>query len=508
MFRAGRCFISNDIQHQTTKRKKLSYIVAIDYMAALKRSRTMRQINLYLLVFFPLLLYSNVFGQSDVTVGVCVYNHCTYAPLDAARIKLIRDEVIVDSSYTDKDGRTGFIIQLTSVEEVQLGIPTTFTVSENYPNPFRDETQVDLLIPESRTVRADVYNILGQQVLSEEFSLSAGYYSMKLSLSHLSTGIYFLRLQGHEQHAVKLMKIGGGVHYSREIYGRGSIQMTPRSIISLPLQKISGGNEEYTIQVEKDRYEVWSVKMQIDSDMELTIPLVLLAEHLLNDIDGNVYQTVKIGSQLWMAENLRVTRYRNRDPIPTGLSNTVWRNTTSGAYALYPHGSVVGINSDEEMLEVSGALYNWYAVDDDRGICPEYWRVPRDGDWTAMVDYVVSQGYPDTNVVGGAGNALKSRRQVDSPFGDPWATSEHPRWDFNSRDHGLDVFSFSGLPGGFRIDSGNYGYFGILGRWWSSTEFITAARYRFLYNGSGNVGGHGTLEYKQNGFSVRCLRDD
>ncbi len=90
----------------------------------------------------------------------------------------------------------------------------------------------------------------------------------------------------------------------------------------------------------------------------------------VTDIDGNEYKTVIIGDQEWMSENLRVTRYNNQDDIPTGLNNTDWGNTTEGAYAIYDHDhwNAEGINSSEEMVEAYGKLYNWYAVNDSRGL--------------------------------------------------------------------------------------------------------------------------------------------
>jgi uncharacterized protein (TIGR02145 family) len=240
----------------------------------------------------------------------------------------------------------------------------------------------------------------------------------------------------------------------------------------------------------------------------LLCPIIFAQETgTITDIDGNAYKTVKIGEQWWMAENLKTTQYRNGDAIPTGLSNSQWQGTISGSYAIYPHSDVEGINSDEEMVEAYGKLYNWYAVDDNRGLCPEGWRVPSDGDWSALVDYVVAQGYPDSNIVGGAGNALKSRRQVNSPLGAPWATSEHPRWNFYSTHQGLDVFGFSGLPGGYRSSNGNYYSVGIYGHWWSSRQ--TSNRHawlRSLYFINGNVYRYG--DDKRLGRSVRCMKDD
>ena len=217
------------------------------------------------------------------------------------------------------------------------------------------------------------------------------------------------------------------------------------------------------------------------------------------DIDGNEYKTVKIGDQIWMAENLRVTKYNNGDPIPTGLSDDDWGDTTEGVYAIY--------NNSDYMLEAYGKLYNWYAVDDDRGLCLEGWSVPSDADWTQLIDYVVDQGYPnELDNPDGAGNALKSCRQVDSDLEGDCDTSEHPRWDSHSTHYGFDEFGFSALPGGNRRTNGSFNGIGRYGGWWSSTEGSSAHAWnRAMYRSDGNV--NRSNGNKANGFSLRCVRD-
>ena len=235
----------------------------------------------------------------------------------------------------------------------------------------------------------------------------------------------------------------------------------------------------------------------------------------VTDIDGNVYQTVIIGNQEWMAENLRVTRYNNEDDIPTGLSNADWGSTTSGAYEIYPHegggiteNDVEGINSDAEMVAAYGKLYNWYAVVDSRGLCPQGWSVPSDDDWITLVNYVVSQGFLNSNVTNGAGNALKSCRQVGSPLGGECNTSTHPRWYWNSDNthHGFDEFGFSALPGGYCGTNGSYYFIGYYGYWWSSSELSSIHAWkRQMYSNNGMV--YRSFLDKRLGFSVRCVRD-
>ena len=227
----------------------------------------------------------------------------------------------------------------------------------------------------------------------------------------------------------------------------------------------------------------------------------------VTDIDGNTYRTIKIGNQSWMTENLRTTRYANGDNILTDLSDELWGNITIGAYAIYPHESVDGINSEEEMVEAYGKLYNWYAVDDDRGLCPEGWRVPSDDDWTQLVDYIGDQGFPNTNDVNGAGNALKSCRQDGSPLGSDCDTSEHPRWNSHGTHSGFDEFGFSALPGGRRWTDGSFHDLGVSGNWWSSTEYSSLSAWLLaLRSFAGNVDPYPIM--KLSGFSLRCVRDN
>ena len=210
----------------------------------------------------------------------------------------------------------------------------------------------------------------------------------------------------------------------------------------------------------------------------------------VTDIDGNEYQTVKIGDQWWMAENLRVTRYRNGDAITAGLSNEEWQNTTSGAYAIYPHGDVEGINSDEDMVAAYGKLYNWYAVDDDRGLCPEGWHVPSDDEWQILVDYLGGREI--------AGGKMKSTRTKPEA---------HPRWT-TPNEGATNESGFSGLPGGSRFGGGEFNGIGDYGLWLSSTEHDTydyAVLGRRLWGQYSHVGT--SIGIRQIGVSIRCLKD-
>jgi uncharacterized protein (TIGR02145 family) len=218
----------------------------------------------------------------------------------------------------------------------------------------------------------------------------------------------------------------------------------------------------------------------------------------ITDPDGNVYRTVEIGDQVWMVENLRTTRYADGTPIATGLSDSGWESASFGAYAIFPHNDVAGIQSDQEMLAAYGALYNWHAVDDARGLCPAGWRVPSDSDWQQLEIYLGTS--PETaNQTGWRGNEggkLKSTRTEPDP---------HPRWD-TPNVGASDYVGWAALPGGFRHPWGFYYDLGSEGFWWSSSAAdVDTAWFRALWHGYSSMF-RGSIFGKEAGFSVRCLR--
>jgi len=222
----------------------------------------------------------------------------------------------------------------------------------------------------------------------------------------------------------------------------------------------------------------------------------------VTDIEGNEYKTIQIGDQIWMAENLRVTKYRDNVAIPRVVNGVDWISLTSGAYTWYDNNS--------SYRDIYGALYNWYAVVNSKGLCPAGWHVPSDAEWTQLVDYVAAQGYPndDWDDANGAGNALKSCRQVGSPLGSECNTSEHPRWNSHDTHYGFDVYGFSALPGGFRLRQPSTDFFkiGEGGYWWSATSAGGSYAYRYGINHKGGIMDRGNV-IKIGGASVRCVKD-
>ncbi len=189
------------------------------------------------------------------------------------------------------------------------------------------------------------------------------------------------------------------------------------------------------------------------------------------------YDTVRICNQTWMKKNLDVLTYRNGDSIPNVTDPTAWAALTTGAYCYY--------NNDSAYAVFFGKLYNWYAVNDSRGLAPTGWHIPSDAEWTTL-----ETGLRDTSVAVGK-----------------LVVTDTTTWILMSRSIGASNTSgWAGIAGGNRHGNGSFKDVGDFGYWWSSTESTTTyAWYRYLYY---NLGTIYRFNYdKRDGFSIRCLRD-
>lgn len=238
-----------------------------------------------------------------------------------------------------------------------------------------------------------------------------------------------------------------------------------------------------------DKNDLW--EQNLDEEAKLPGFVAFTCGDQISDIDGNTYNTVPIGSQCWMKENLKTTTYNNSTAIPNVNEFTAWGGLTTGAYVWY-----VG---DISWKNKYGALYNWFATVDPNGLCPAGWHVPTNDELTDLTDYIGGTLSPH-------GNELKSCRQINSPLGGDCNTTEHPRWNESVYYWGTDDYGFSGLPGGFRNNTGGFGNIGFGGYWWSSTEYSSPNAWGFmLYYGNGEV--DVTFIHERQGRSIRCLRD-
>ena len=204
---------------------------------------------------------------------------------------------------------------------------------------------------------------------------------------------------------------------------------------------------------------------------------IVSCKGVITDVDGNQYNTIKFGTQCWTQSDLKVSKYRNGDNIPTGLSDAQWGSTTSGAYAMY--------NNDAANDALYGKLYNWYAVNDARGLCPTGWHVPSDGEWTTLTTFLGGE----------AGGKMKSTATQPTPGG----------WNAPNTD-ATNSSDFTGLPGGTRDSGGGFAYLGNLGYWWSSSVAGSGLAWNRIL-GYYDALASRNYYYHRNGFSVRCARD-
>ncbi len=212
----------------------------------------------------------------------------------------------------------------------------------------------------------------------------------------------------------------------------------------------------------------------------------------ITDIDGNVYHTVTIGDQVWMASNLKVTRYNDGTLIDMITDNSEWSMHNQGAYAWY--------NNDEAThKDVYGALYNGYAASSGK-LCPKGWNVASYNDWIRLINYI-------SGAMGPGGNMLKSCRQIDSPLSGMCATTQHPRWEADSVNYGSDEFGFAALPGGLRNPQGVFVQIGGGGYWHTSTLYRepNTIIYSSMYSSSERV--LPRYSHISQGMCIRCIKD-
>jgi len=215
----------------------------------------------------------------------------------------------------------------------------------------------------------------------------------------------------------------------------------------------------------------------------------------VTDIDGNVYQTVRIGNQVWMAENLRVTKYNDGTAIPHVADDSAWYALTTPGYCYYNNAT------HADTIKKWGALYNWYVVSptNPKQIAPAGWHVPTDAEWDTLQNYLIANGYNWDGSTSGNKIAKSVAAKTDW-FNDTTTGTPGCNLSINN------ASGFSALPGGYRNYDGNFYSQSIYGNWWSATEDIASyAWYRYLTFGRELL--HRNYEYRGRGFSVRLLRD-
>lgn len=231
-----------------------------------------------------------------------------------------------------------------------------------------------------------------------------------------------------------------------------------------------------------------------DKDDPQPTPTPPPSGNTVTDADGNSYPTVTIGSQVWMAKNLRTTKYRDGSAIPNITSHTGWGALTTGAYANY--------DNDAGHAATYGRLYNWHAANDARGLCPQGWHVPSDAEWKTLE---TSLGMPADQL----DHTYLYRGGAQNVGGKLKSTTNH--W-FQPNEGATNESGFTALPGGIRFheyepgDPTSFVGMGDIALWWTATASDTEEAWHRTI-GFEETGIYRDPENKRDGYCVRCVRD-
>ncbi|WP_430814044.1 fibrobacter succinogenes major paralogous domain-containing protein [Carboxylicivirga sp. RSCT41] len=251
-------------------------------------------------------------------------------------------------------------------------------------------------------------------------------------------------------------------------------------LIIISLSIIANTEAQETMYIIKDGVVVGEhVLAEVDS-----VIFYQPSQGILIDNDGNEYQTVLIGTQTWMSENLRTTTYNDGTAIHKITDNALWADISIGAYCWYDNDETFANDNNY------GALYNWYTIETNK-LCPSGWHVPSDEEWQILERFLgISES--DLNATGYRGTTEGLKLKANSGW--------------YSTGNGTNDYDFSAPPSGGRHYS-NSGFYdaSFLGTWWSGTENGNDAYSRLLYCLNDAI--MRNLDNKNNGFSVRCIKD-
>lgn len=213
-------------------------------------------------------------------------------------------------------------------------------------------------------------------------------------------------------------------------------------------------------------------------------------QNTLTDIEGNRYNLITIGTQVWMKENLKTTKYNDAVPIPLILDGTAWSNLSTAGYCWYE-------NNIADSKEIYGLLYNWYTVNTGK-LCPQGSHVPSDAEWTILTDYLTNNGYGYQS----SGNDIAKSMSAPSSW-----TTNGTAGSVGNDQTSNNSSGFKALPGGHRSFNGIYYNIGDIGYWWSSSENDANLAYYRNINYNSSFVTRGNSLSKLVGFSVRCVKD-
>jgi len=369
------------------------------------------------------------------------------------------------------------------------------------PNPANNNTRMKFFLPASGETSITVYDITGRKIFGKQENLSGGEHIY--NIEGFGKGIYFVTInQGRFSITGRLVSDG--------IF-KGDLKMTYESSLSTEKKTLESKDSkgEVLMQYNTDDRLIFTAMggeaISTVSYIPSSNSTITFEFYPCKDADNNKYPTVRIGTQTWMATNLKTTKFRNGDPIPLVTGDAAWMAIRyEPAYCWYS-------NDESTYKNIFGALYNFWVVSAGN-LCPNGWHVPDYDEFAVLENYLIKNGYNFDNSTYGnlIGKSLASTAMI---FLAPPPSTASIMWEYTTDDGCVgnpdfqlkrNATGFSALPSGFR--GNGFSVPNRFAHWWSSTEFdMTMARYRNLQsNWESLLGGY---TYKWAGYSVRCLKD-
>jgi uncharacterized protein (TIGR02145 family) len=389
-------------------------------------------------------------------------------------IDSVKVENLTQCSDTSLGG--GDILHLAAsfvgINEMNIGADNTMHI---YPNPITGACTINFEATAQGTTTIGLYDIIGKRILQVQQFLSKGNHAF--NLSGIDNGIYTLIIASDKFSYTTKIICNNAQAGNADIKYIGSAAVDKQSKVPNTAKKTgekSVINMQYNtgdmLKFTGSSADVYKTVFMLVPDQTQTVTFNFI--HCA-DADSNHYEVVQIDTMIWMAENLKTSKFMNGDPIPNVTANAEWKILTTAAY------------SDYANIPFWGRLYNFFAVEDSLKICPAGWHVSSDAEWTSLTTYLGG--------LGEAGGKLKKNCTGLWQPPNVGATNET---------------GFTAFAGGLRIDNtGDFNGIGLMGTWWSSSEGSSAstAWYRQVNYNNNNVNS-GDVS-KKFGFSVRCVMD-
>ncbi|HNW60268.1 MAG TPA: FISUMP domain-containing protein [bacterium] len=425
-----------------------------------------------------------------------------------ARVELIdvTDSTRRFSDYTDSEGRYFIPISTTGVQEPAI-VPAAMALHQNYPNPFNPSTIISFELPGPGPVLLQIYNVLGQRVTT----LLDGFRPAGSGLAiwdgtdaqgrAVAAGIYIYLLATGETriHRKMLLLDGGGAALAAaaglrahadapdQVSGSSAALaiLTGEPESGKNMNKISGGLYRLRItgpNIYSREQENISITGQTHLDLAVA--------RSVTDSEGHIYPVVKIGDFWWMAENLRVTRYRNGDLLPNLAADTDWLKAVTGAWC--------DIGNQDNTAALYGHLYNGWAVLDSRNIAPTGWHVAGGGDW-AILETALGMSPGEVGEMGWRGTGIAAKVKL---FG------AHPGWEAWNQG-AANTSGLAILPAGYRVVEGGRAPFrdtGAGAALWTSSPFDSRSSWSRSFAAlSSQI--RNDIDPNTMGYAVRCISD-